>query len=150
MEAGLDLEARLDAAEKRKAARRAAEELDAKAQRLALLELEEKLEEKLGGRAGEVFTVLDLGPDGPLAFRLGEAVLFKSFNAEIDKNKEKRGGDGITPEACQRFLTPLLVYPEDKLSFFAICERRHGVLLRAAGQVMSLYLGKKAEEDAKR
>lgn len=145
-----DLDARLKAAEERKALREAKAEKEDKARRLATLELEEQLEEKFAGRAGEAFTILDAGPEGLVAFRVGEAVLYKQFNAEIDKNKEKRGGDGITPEACQRFVTPLLVHPEDKAEFLGICERRQGLLFRAAGAVATLYSAKRSEEDAKR
>ncbi len=145
-----DLDERLKAAEDRKATRQAKADQEEKRRRIAVLELEELLEEKLGGAAGEAFTIVEAWPEGLLAFRVGEAVLYKQFNAEIEKNKEKRGGDGITPEACQRFVAPLLVYPEDKGEFLGICERRHGVLFRAAGAVSTLYSAKRSEEDAKR
>lgn len=143
------IEERLAAAKERKAKREEEHSKEEKARELAILELEERLEAELGGRAGEVFTIIDAGPDGPIAAKVGAAVLYKQFHASIDKHKEKHGGDGITPETCQVFVTPLIVFPE-KAKFLEIIERHQGLLFRLANACESLYTAKRAAEDAKR
>lgn len=143
------LDERLAEARQRKVKRDQDAELEAKARELHILELEEQYEQELCGRAGEAFTIIDAGPDGAIVAKLGEAVLYKQFHAKIDKNKEMRGGDGITPEACQIFVSPLIVHP-DRAKFAEIVERRQGLLFRIANAVESLYTARKASEDAKR
>ena len=149
-----DLDARLAAARERKAARRDVDDRAAKARELAIHELEETLIEETGGAAGEAFTIIDAGPDGPFAFNSsstpGVKVIYKRFMADKARNEKDRGGDGITPELCEQFVTPLLIWPKDKETFLAVNSRVPALATRAANAVMTIMQGRKAEEDSKR
>lgn len=130
-------EALLAEARARKAGRAAEADKIREARELAILLLEEQLE-PVHGKLGEGFAIVDGGAEGPIAVKLGEAVLYKAFHASIDKAKAKGQGDGITPEVCHVFVAPCVVHPTRE-EFNAIVLRRQGLVFACANALEGLY-----------
>lgn len=134
--------ARLDAARAAKKALDDKAEEVAALRELALLEAEIKYSGELG-KKGEAWDLVDGGAEGPIVVKKGEAVLYKAWRSEIDKNKAKTGGDGITLEACHRFAAPQVVFPDSK-AFAALVENRQGLLYSCANALEMLHSSNEA------
>ncbi len=128
-----DLKARLAAALKAKEERDADAEEKALERQVEWLELEGKLVKELGP-VGHSFDMLNTSV-GPIAFRLGEAVLHKQF-----RNSKQTEVD------IHNFVTPCIVHPA-RDRFLEIVGERPGVAVIIANKLADLYAGK-AEDDA--
>lgn len=124
------LEERLLAARKRKSERDTKEDDENKARSLAILELEEELAAKFG-RRGEDFEIIDGGPDGPLAVKLGEGAGYKRYRAKIMASKE-------TQEDLIAFVNPCVVFPEAK-KFSEIVGRRSALYDKLGAALLRLF-----------
>lgn len=144
---GVDIDTRLASLRARKAELDAAREQAAKVREARMLEVEIEFTEKLG-ELHEAFEIVDAGAEGPIVLKLGDGVLHKAFNAAIDKNKAKRGGDGITEEACSQFVMPCIAYPE-KQTALDIFGRRPGLIFACAGKLSALFSTNEAGERGK-
>lgn len=134
------LNEKLSKAQDAKVQRDEAHAFELKKRQLAMLEVEAQLTESQGGAVGEEFALVDGGVAGPIGFRLGENVLHKRFMAAIEK--------GITPEACDQFVRPCVIYP-DKTTFGALVEKRPGLLYDCANALTKIYGKNEAAERSK-
>ena len=135
-----DVKSRLAAARDRRAAREKLFDEALELRQLAILELEDKLSTDLGKR-GEDFEIVDGGPDGPIAVRLGESVLYKKWRAKVKTDKD-------TQEDFIAFVRPCVVYPSaDK--FDEIIGRRGLLLDKCAGVLAKLYGGWEDKSEGK-
>jgi hypothetical protein len=125
-----EVEARL--AELRKASdlREAAEIEQRKRRELAILELEDRLTRELG-RRGEDFEIIDGGPVGPLAVRLGEGVTWKRYRAKVRADED-------TQEDMIAFVSACMAYP-DAATFREACNSRPFLWDRCADQLIKLF-----------
>jgi hypothetical protein len=124
---------KLAAARAAKETRQNAAKEAAAAKELALLELEERLEKEHGAR-GAFFEMFDT-VEGPVAVKLGEAVLHTRFQASK-----------MEPSDLHDYVHPCVVHPS-KEKYVEIVDRRPAIAQRAALALATLY-GVKANEDA--
>ena len=129
-----DLKEKLAAARAAKEAKEASAREAAEARELESLELEAKLEKELGPR-GVSFEMIDT-VEGPVAVKLGEAVLHTRFQSSKD----------INDAAIHDYVFPNVAHPS-KEKYLEIVARRPGIALRCAGALATLY-GVKASNDA--
>jgi hypothetical protein len=124
---------KLAAARAAKEAREAARAAEAAARELEVLELEEKLEKELGPR-GVYFEIVET-LEGPVAVKLGEAVLHTRFQASK-----------VTDQDMHEYVFPNVVHPA-KEKYLEAVGRRPGIALRCANALATLY-GAKANTEA--
>jgi hypothetical protein len=134
------LNAALASEQDAKAVRDEAHAFEVKKRAVAMLKVERELTESQGGTVGEAFALVDGGAEGPIGIRLGENVLHKRFMAAIEKT--------ITPEACDQFVRPCVIYP-DKATFAVLAEKRPGLLYDCANALMKIYGRNEASERSK-
>ncbi len=125
---------RLDAARAAKEKKEAAAREAADARELEVLELEAKLEGELGPR-GAFFEIVET-LEGPVAVKLGEAVLHTRF----------QGAKDITDTVLHDYVFPNVVAPA-KEKYLEIVGRRPAIALRCASALATLY-GLKANDTA--
>jgi hypothetical protein len=128
-----DVKAKLAEARKAKEERQKAREGDAEARELAILELEEKLEAEHGAR-GVMFEIVDT-VEGPIAVKLGEAVLHTRFQQSK-----------MTDAELDEYVRPCVVHPS-KEKYLEIVGRRPAIALRCASALATLF-GVKADVDS--
>ncbi len=131
---GTTVKERLDAARASKEKREAASREAADARELEVLELEAKLEGELGPR-GAFFEIVET-LEGPVAVKLGEAVLHTRF----------QGAKDITDTVLHDYVFPNVVSPA-KEKYLEIVGRRPAIALRCASALATLY-GLKANDTA--
>jgi hypothetical protein len=124
---------RLAAARVAKEAKDVAAREAAAARELEVLELETRLEKELGPR-GAYFEIVET-LEGPIAVKLGEAVLHTRFQASKIQDAD-----------VHEYVFPSVVHPT-KEKYLEIVGRRPGVALRCANALATLY-GAKANADA--
>lgn len=130
----LSTKERLVAARAAKEKKEVAAREAAEARELEVLELEVKLEAELGPR-GAFFEIVST-LEGPIAVKLGEAVLHTRFQAAKD----------ITDTVLHDYVFPNVVHPS-KEKYLEIVGRRPALALRCASALATLY-GLKANDDA--
>jgi hypothetical protein len=126
------IEARMARAREAQSKRQDAAARARQLEELAILELENRLEEEGKGPRGVNFEIVDGGSEGPIAVRLGDLVVFKRFQATMKGDKEPSHEDHYN------FVAPSLLYPE-KDKFNAIVGRRAVLLLRCSNALATLY-----------
>lgn len=136
----LTLTERLAAAKAKKADRTVARSAEDEARELAILELENRLEDEGKGPRGVNFEIVDGGSEGPIAVRLGEMVLYKRFTSTMKGDKEP------THEDLAAYVTPCVIHPE-RGKFLAAIDRRPVLLMRCANALTTLFGAK--DEDAR-
>ncbi len=125
---------RLAAARLAKEKKEAAARVAADARELEVLELEAKLEGELGPR-GAFFEIVET-LEGPIAVKLGEAVLHTRF----------QGAKDITDTVLHDYVFPCVVHPA-KEKYLEAVGRRPAIALRCASALATLY-GLKASDTA--
>lgn len=126
---------RLALAREEKAKREAERVALADARELEILELEAKLEGELGPR-GEAFEIVET-VEGPIAIKLGEAVLYQRFQASK-----------FTEADTNDFVFSCVVHPS-QAKYQEIVGKRPGIAGRCALALGSLF-GVRREADAKK
>ena len=121
-----------------KAARDQAVEAQKQAREIELLELEERFERELGQK-GRAWGIVEV-PESPIVLKTPELVTFKRYQAANEGDKTA----GVEEQAM--YVAPSVVFP-DRAVFAQITAARPGVLVRCAGVLNSLALGR--EEDAR-
>jgi hypothetical protein len=112
----------------------------AKLREIQELELDEKYSRELGPR-GVAFDILKTSK-GPIAVRLGEAVLYKRFRAKYVGEKEP------TLEDIQAFVQPCVLYPERDI-FLDLIDK-HAMLGSAIANLLAdLYVAKEKDTRGK-
>lgn len=134
------LNADLETERQAQTARQDAHAFEVKKRQLAMLKVERELTESQGGHVGEAFALVDGGAEGPIAFRLGEYVLYKRFMAAIDPK--------ITLEACDAFIRPCLIFPKPEV-FAELVERRAALIFDCANALSKVYGRNEAIERGK-
>ncbi|MBX3218919.1 MAG: hypothetical protein KF795_00285 [Labilithrix sp.] len=124
---------RLAAARAAKEAKEIAAREAAAARELEVLELDGRLEQELGPR-GAYFEIVET-LEGPIAVKLGEAVLHTRFQASKIQDAD-----------VHEYVFPNVVHPS-KEKYLEIVGRRPGVALRCANALATLY-GAKANGEA--
>lgn len=135
-----DIRARLAAAKEKKAARSLEQERLHEAQELAILELENSLEDGGKGPRGVNFEIVDGGDSGPIALRLGEMILYKRFTSTMKGDKEP------SHEDLFNYVSPCVIHP-DRQAFAKLVERKPVLLMRCANALTTLFGAK--DEDAR-
>lgn len=130
----MSVKERLAAARAAKEAKTKADSEAADVRELEMLDLEAKLEKEHGPR-GKFFEILDT-VEGPIAVKLGEAVLHTRFQGAKDLNEN----------AIHDYVFPCVVHPA-KEKYLEIIGRRPGIALRCASALATLF-GVKANDDA--
>ncbi len=130
----MSVKERLDAARAAKEKKEAAAREASDARELEVLELEAKLEADLGPR-GAYFEIVET-LEGPVAVKLGEAVLHTRF----------QGAKDITDTVLHDYVFPNVVHPA-KEKYLEIVGRRPAIALRCASALATLF-GLKANADA--
>lgn len=131
-----DTRARLAAARAAKEAKEKAAAEAAEARELEVLTLEAELEGKHGAR-GVGFEIVET-VEGPVAVKLGEAVLHTRFQSAKD----------ITESAIHEYVFPCVVHPT-QAKYLEIVGRRPGIGLRCASALASLFGAKAASDSGK-
>lgn len=126
-----DPKARLARLRDARAKREAQYDEEQEKRQLAILELEDKLSTELGVR-GEAFEIVDGGPDGPIALKLGEPVLYKKYRAKVRLDKD-------TQEDLIAFVRPCVCFPT--IDLFDQITGRRPLLLDKLGGVLSKLFG---------
>jgi hypothetical protein len=112
----------------------------AKAREVEALELELSLSTKLGPR-GEAWDMLATS-EGPIAVKLGEAVLYKKLRACY------KGTNEPTLEDLESFVLPSLVSPS-RDRFLEIVDKRPAVYLALSSLLADLYVAKERDTRGK-
>lgn len=99
---------------------------------LAIKELDVKLRAELGVR-GEDFEIVDGGPEGPLAVKLGPTVLYKRWKDLVKREKD-------TDADLFSFVAPCVAFP-DRETFAAIVGKRIHLLTKCGDALLRLYGG---------
>ncbi len=138
------IEEKLALAREKKAKREAAVEVASQARELEILELEEEYETKFGPR-GNSWELIDT-VEGPVVIRLGESVLFKKFNAEVDAASTNKKPVEIAHQ--HNFVLPNVLHP-DPDKFKAMVAKRPGMLGVLSTRLWALYNGRANENAGK-
>jgi hypothetical protein len=125
-----ELQARITAAAKAKADLEAGYDVEDLERKVVLDELEVKLAKEIG-RRGEAFELVDGGPEGPIALKLGEAVLYKKYKAAVAREKD-------TDEDLMAFVAPCVVVPEAARFHEIVFARKH-LLTKCGDALLKLY-----------
>lgn len=128
-----ELQARITAAATARSKIDAADELVDLERQAVLAELEVKLTATLG-RRGEAFEIVDGGPEGPIAMKLGESVLYKTYRTKVR-------ADSLTEDDVLAFVTPSVIVPEQAAQFHEIVGRRRHLLAKCQAAMLVLYGG---------
>jgi hypothetical protein len=131
---------RLKAAKDKQRVRAVEREAVNEAQELAMIELENRLEDEGKGPRGIHFELVDGGADGPIAVRLGEMILYKRFTATMKGDKEPSHEDLVA------YVTPCVLHP-DRQAFLALVDKKPVLAMRCANALTTLFGAK--DEDAR-
>lgn len=126
---------RLKAAREEKAKREATAHSAAEARELATLELESKLSAELGER-GVHFEIVET-VEGPVAVKLGEAVLHQRFQ-----------NSKVTETDIHDYVFPCVVYPTQP-AYLELVGRRPVIAVRCANALAGLFGAKAADAEGK-
>lgn len=135
MSEATDVKTRLAAARAAKEKRDAEAKAAADARELEVLELEEKLESMYGPR-GQAFEIVET-IDGPIAVKLGEAVLHTRFQASK-----------VSDTDINDYVFPCVVHPPRE-TYLALVAKRPGLGLRCASALATLFGAKDARDAGK-
>ena len=137
------LEAKLAAQRDKQRQREEAEQLEALAREVELLELVERFETQLGKR-GRAFEVIedDGHGEGPIVVKLGDSVLQQAFEAAVQKSET------LGPAEMHNYVAPCVAYPSAEKAA-EIFNRRPLLRSRCANAIANLFGAKRGNEKGK-